>query len=400
MGGNATSGGWGGDTRAGAVMNALSRALGGIVRAQSDGDGEPLYRFVPDSGREEEEKKEEEEGAKHESPWYVLEFDRSGSGLIPLGAADQNQSAVSASALRNRLGGGGWRNLIWEGETQQQQQRSETVAAALTMEILWHRVTLQMRLYPAEDPGSQLGEALARAIDADVNGAVTEWIADGSLLSVLKEDREVGGGKVIAVSNGEGGAMFSAIGADNVLGAEAEKHLGALADLGFMDPLRIVGIVLFVLVSIFAFLLFKVAKRNRKKRIKDEIWGTLLKSDQDLNNLLSVGLVMSIDGDHETRMSSSREDGPFAPSSKGGEEGSFHSHGNGDPRNILASQSQQPRMVAKVYDEEEMGYSKDNSMLMGGYQRTAHILTHVNVGPVGTEGVETGYHAPTPGGDD
>ena len=205
---------------------------------------------------------------------------------------------------------------------------------------------------------------------------------------------------MIAVSNGEGGAMFSAIGADNVLGAEAEKHLGALADLGFMDPLRIVGIVLFVLVSIFAFLLFKVAKRNRKKRIKDEIWGTLLKSDQDLNNLLSVGLVMSIDGDHETRMSSSREDGPFAPSSKGGEEGSFHSHGNGDPRNILASQSQQPRMVAKVYDEEEMGYSKDNSMLMGGYQRTAHILTHVNVGPVGTEGVETGYHAPTPGGDD
>lgn len=311
---------------------------------------------------------------------YVIEFDWSNSEIMPVEVQDMSSSTDSASvnnvAAALSAAPQDATSVAAPEDTEAQQESAQQQQQQLKDDgVLWHAVRLRTTLSPSTtNAAPYLGSALVAAVRRDLNDAVAVAVADGSMLDTLGEYTD---GKVIAVSQAglEGlvpvvpNSQYGTKSADS-----PEARYTTPLDPGVLDPIRVAGFALFAAAVFMSFCGLRTAVRRRHKRARREVWGTVLKSDQDLNDLLSVGLVMS---QHE-------HEGEAAANGKGDTSGvtsrasASAQSANAEADAVMSVGSDgAPRQSykARVFDEEELGYRKDDSMLMGGYQRTAEILT-------------------------
>lgn len=222
--------------------------------------------------------------------------------------------------------------------------------------ISWQKAHLRYWIYAADSPDDMISQQKTARISRKVEKTVQAAMDDGDFLAWAQyADPKIAGLSMVGM---EHEAPI------NVLPLPISPYATPIAT-GTMDPIRIAGLAIFVFALVGSICLSKVAIRRRRKREARALWGSL-ETDKDIDELLNVGLIMP-ESTHSPQTSKNGasnnspvdKEGPPAPGSK--EDDAF------------GSPFDSPQVLARPMNRSELGYSKDDSMLMGGYQRTMQI---------------------------
>lgn len=224
--------------------------------------------------------------------------------------------------------------------------------------ISWQKAHLRYWIYAADSPDDMISQQKTARIGRKVDKTVQAAMDDGDFLAWAQyADPKIAGLSMVGM---EHEAPI------NVLPLPISPYATPIAT-GTMDPIRIAGLAIFVFALVGSICLSKVAIRRRRKREARALWGSL-ETDKDIDELLNVGLIMPESQTHSPQTSKNGAASNNSPA--GGKEGSPPGSNEDD---VFGSPFYSPQVQARPMNRSELGYSKDNSMLMGGYQRTMQI---------------------------
>ena len=222
--------------------------------------------------------------------------------------------------------------------------------------ISWQKAHLRYWIYAADSPDDMISQQKMARISRKVEKTVQSAMDDGDFLAWAQyADPKIAGLSMVGM---EHEAPI------NVLPLPISPYATPIAT-GTMDPIRIAGLAIFVFALVGSICLSKVAIRRRRKREARALWGSL-ETDKDIDELLNVGLIMP-----ESTHSPQTSKNGASNNSPDGKEGSPAPGNNED--DAFGSPFDSPQVLARPMNRSELGYSKDDSMLMGGYQRTMQI---------------------------
>lgn len=231
--------------------------------------------------------------------------------------------------------------------------------------ISWQKAYLRYWIYAADSPNDMISQKKTARISRKVEKTVQAAMDDGDFLAWAQyADPKIAGLSLVGL---EHEAPI------NVLPLPISPYATPIAT-GTLDPIRIAGMALFIFALVGSFCISKIAIRRRRKREARALWGSL-ETDKDIDALLNVGLIMpesTPGGDGVFGVGGSGAMGSGQTSKNGTSNNSPGKDGSGNGSDDVGPVCS-PQVLARQMNRSELGYSKDNSMLMGGYQRTMQI---------------------------
>ena len=220
--------------------------------------------------------------------------------------------------------------------------------------ISWQKVTLKYWMSSADEPETMFIEKKTVRLIRKITTTFSEALADGNFLAWAQyADPKIAG--------------LSEVGAEHAATIQMLdlpiSPFSQPIETGSLDAIRIAGIVLLILGIVGTSCIAITAKRKRRKREDKAFWGRL-ETDKDIDALLNVGLI------HTPHNGESGGKGSQRTSRNG-----TSPHDNSSDEEDIQVPTYVPGVLARPMGQSELGYSNDNSMLMGGYQRTMHMPT-------------------------